>query len=137
MFSQNFDFNIRRDCQKSFLWGTRLSVGRRIEYIIGYVPKNGEKNSGGKGWKKMNIYKICFNPLPPSVTYMARLAKIFDVNFRRDHQKNFFERRAYESVDEKRLSYRLCPETRRKKVFIQKRGQFDKLANNLLLSNSL
>ena len=54
---------------------SRLWVGRRKEPILGYVPKNDEKkNSGGKG-------------------------------FRRDHKKkNSYERRAYESVDEKSLS---------------------------------
>ena len=33
--------------------------------------------------------KNIFNPLLRSVQYMARLAKIFDLNLRRYHQKNF------------------------------------------------
>ena len=49
-FSKTFDFNLRRDHQKNFLWASRLWVGRRKEPILGYVPKNEEKkNSGGEG----------------------------------------------------------------------------------------
>ena len=56
---KTFDFNIRRDYQKKNLWASRLWVGRRKEHILGYVPKNDEKkNSGGKGLKKMRIYKF-------------------------------------------------------------------------------
>ena len=52
-FSKTFDFNLRRDHQKNFLWASRLWVGRRKEPILGYVPKNDEKkNSGGKGLKE-------------------------------------------------------------------------------------
>ena len=47
------------------------------------------------------------NPLLPSVPYMARLAKILIFNLRRDHKKNSYERRDYESVDEKMLSLAL------------------------------
>ena len=36
--------------------------------------------------------------------HMASFSKTFDFNFRRDHQKNSYERRDYESVDEKSLS---------------------------------
>ena len=51
-FSKFFDFNLRRDHQKKFLWASRLWVGRRKEPILGYVSKNDEKNnSGGKGLK--------------------------------------------------------------------------------------
>ena len=49
----------------------------------------------------MQLLNLVFNPLLPSV---VRLAKIFDFNLRRDHQKNSYERRDYESVDEKILS---------------------------------
>ena len=48
---------------------------------------------------------------------MASFSKTFDFNLRRDNQKISYERRDYESVDEKSLSYRLCPEKRRKKEF--------------------
>ena len=44
---QNFDFNLRRDHQKNFLLASRLWVGRRKEPILGYVPKNYEKNNSG------------------------------------------------------------------------------------------
>ena len=50
LYCQNFNFEIRRDHQKNFLWASRLWVGRRKEPILGYVPKNDEKkNSGCKG----------------------------------------------------------------------------------------
>ena len=32
---------------------------------------------------------------------MGSFSKNFDFNLRKDHQKNFYERRDYESVDEK------------------------------------
>ena len=35
---------------------------------------------------------------------MASFSKTFDFNLRRDHQKISYERRDYESVDEKSLS---------------------------------
>ena len=35
---------------------------------------------------------------------MASFSKTFDFNFRRDYQKKSYERRDYESVDEKSLS---------------------------------
>ena len=58
-FDQNFDFNLRRDHQKKFLWTSRLWVGRRKEHILGNVPKNDEKkNSVNKGLKKMKISKL-------------------------------------------------------------------------------
>ena len=41
--SKNFDFNLRRDHQKNFLWASRLWVGRRKDPILGYVAKNYEK----------------------------------------------------------------------------------------------
>ena len=67
-FSKTFDFNLRRDHQKNFLWASRLWVGRRKEPILGYVPKNDEKkNSGGKGlmlsckdYHVNNILKVIF-----------------------------------------------------------------------------
>ena len=37
-FSKIFDYNLRSDYQKNFLW-----VGRRKELIFFYVPKNDEK----------------------------------------------------------------------------------------------
>ena len=43
------------------------------------------------------------------------LSEKIDFNLRRDHEKNSYERRDYESADEKSLSYRLCPDKLRKK----------------------
>ena len=37
---QNFDFKIRRDHEKYFLWEPRLWVGRRYEPNLGYISKN-------------------------------------------------------------------------------------------------
>ena len=45
--TKNFDLNLRRDHQKIFLWAARIWVGRRQEPILGYVPKNDEKNNLG------------------------------------------------------------------------------------------
>ena len=44
---------------------------------------------------------------------MAPFSKTFDFNFRRDHKKKSYERRYYESVDEKGLSY--APKNEEKK----------------------
>ena len=56
--SKNIDFNLRRDHRKKFLWSSRLGVGRRKEPILGYVPKNYEKeNSGSKGLNR--TMKFC------------------------------------------------------------------------------
>ena len=44
-FGQNFDFKIRRDQGKNFLWAPRLWVGRRQEPILGYVSKIDRKNN--------------------------------------------------------------------------------------------
>ena len=41
-FTKNFDFNLRRDHQKNYLW-----LGRREEPILGSVTKNDEKNNFG------------------------------------------------------------------------------------------
>ena len=44
---------------KNFLWASRLWVGRRKEPILGYVPKNDEKNNlVHKRLKKMKIFKF-------------------------------------------------------------------------------
>ena len=44
-FHRNFNSILRRDHQTNFLWASRLWVGRRKEPILGYVPKNDEKNN--------------------------------------------------------------------------------------------
>ena len=48
---------------------------------------------------------------------MAPFSIHFDFNLRRDHQKISFERRDYESVDEKSLSYAMSRKTMKKKYF--------------------
>ena len=54
-----------------------------------------------------------------SVPYMARSAKNFDFNLRKDHNKISYERRDFESVDEKSLSIlRLCHGKLRKEEFV-------------------
>ena len=54
---------------------------------------------------------------------MASFSKTFDFNFRSDHQKKIsYERRDYESVDEKSIYLRLCPEKRRKKIIQELKG---------------
>ena len=47
---------------------------------------------------------------------MASFNKTFYFNFRRDHQKNFYERGDYESVDEKSLSYAMSRETTKETI---------------------
>ena len=44
------------------------------------------------------------NPLLPSAAYMRRSAKIFILIYEGIIKKKFYERRDYESVDEKSLS---------------------------------
>ena len=44
-FDQNFNFILRRDHQKNFLWSSCLWIGRRKQLILGYVPKNDEKKN--------------------------------------------------------------------------------------------
>ena len=46
---------------------------------------------------------------------MRRSAKILNFNLRRDHQKISYERRDYESVDKKRLSWAMSRKTTKKK----------------------
>ena len=46
---------------------------------------------------------------------MEALSKNFNFNLRMDPQKNSYERRDYESVDD-RTYLRLCPEKLRKKI---------------------
>ena len=41
-FSKHFDFNIRRH-HKKILYASRLSVSRRKEHILGYIPKKRRK----------------------------------------------------------------------------------------------
>ena len=48
---------------------------------------------------------------------MATPTKNFDFNLRKDYQKNSYERRAYESVDEESLSLAVSRKTMKKKKF--------------------
>ena len=56
-------------------------------------------------------YFLNFNPLVPS----ARMDEILILKLEEIIKKISYERRDYESVDEKSLSYRLCHEIRRKR----------------------
>ena len=62
-----------------------------------------KRNSGGKGLKKMRIYKFVY-PFPPSVPIWHRLAKLSILILEGIIKKISYERRDYESVDEKSLS---------------------------------
>ena len=53
-FDQNFNFNLRSDPQKNFLWASRLWVGRQKELILSYVAKNDEKKKSGHKWVAEN-----------------------------------------------------------------------------------
>ena len=57
------------------------------------------------------------NPLVHSVHYKGRLTKILFLEG--ILKKISYERREYESVDEKILSFKLCDEKQRKKDFMQ------------------
>ena len=46
---------------------------------------------------------------------MTMFTKNFDFNLKRDHQKISYKRRAYESVDEKKLSYAMSQKNDEKK----------------------
>ena len=59
------------------------------------------------------------NPLMPSVPNMRRNAKILILILEGIIKKISYERRDYESVDEKKTYLRLCPEKVRKKEFRQ------------------
>ena len=64
-YCRNFIFKIR-DHQKNFLWVSCLWVGRRKVPILGYVPKNDEKNnSGSKGLNIMpNLFLLSIHFCP-------------------------------------------------------------------------
>ena len=86
-FSQIFDFNLRRDHQKNFLWASRLWVVRRKDPFLGYVRKNYvKKNSCSKGLTERRVYE--------SVRDECRVYESV-----RD------ERRVYESVHDERRDY--------------------------------
>ena len=42
-----FNFNLRKDPQKNFLWASRLWVGRQKDPMLSYVAKNDEKKNPG------------------------------------------------------------------------------------------
>ena len=65
----------------------------------------------------MKIYKFTnfFNPLLPIAYKSARIDKNFDSKIKRDHQKISYERRDYESVEEKSLSQDMSRKITKKK----------------------
>ena len=70
------------------------------EPILDYVTENDEKkNSGGKGLKKMKVYKFVYNPFSPSVPIWHHLAKFSIIILEWISNKNSYERADYESVD--------------------------------------
>ena len=67
----------------------------------------------GYGGTPYPIYH--FNPFLHSVSNMARSAKIFILIYEGIIKKNSYERRNYESVDEKSLSYTMPRKTMKEK----------------------
>ena len=65
-------------------------------------PEKLKKNSGSKGWRKKSKFTNLFNPVLPSAANMRRSAKILILG--EIIKKNSYERRDYESEDEKSLS---------------------------------
>ena len=51
----------------------------------------------------MDVQWHIFNPLVTDLVYLVCMAKNFDLKKRRYHQKISYERRAYESVDDRSL----------------------------------
>ena len=77
---------------------------------------------------------IPLNPLLPIVPY-GTFSQKFYFNLRRDHQKNSYDRRDYESVDEKSLSWARCPEKRQKKNQMVKAQTFSSNKTTITHSN--
>ena len=63
----------------------------------------------------MRIYTF-FNPFPPSVPIWHRSAKLSILILEGSIKKISYERRDYESVDEKSLSYAISRKTMKKKI---------------------
>ena len=57
-----YNFNLRRDLQKNFLWASHLWVGRWKEPLLSYVTRNDEKKESGHKWvKPKNALEHFFN----------------------------------------------------------------------------
>ena len=125
---KNFNFEIRRDHQKNFLWASRLWVSRRKEPILSYAPKNNEKkNSGSKGLlKKMKNY-IFVQPFMPWCDEFVTYCPNFDFKIRRYHQNISYERRDYASVYENSLSQTMSRKTTKKRIQTVKGYQDEKI----------
>ena len=59
---------------------------------------------------------LAFNPLLPIAHKSARIDQNFNSKIRRDHHKISYERRDYESVDEKKLSKTMSRKTTKKRI---------------------
>ena len=87
---------------------------QKMEFMLPKIPL--ARFSEGHCFVCLNIYLGIYvlNPLVPSILNIELLAKILILIWDGITKKNFYERRAYESVDEQ--SYlKLCHETRREK----------------------
>ena len=73
-----------------------------------------KKNSGTKGSKKMKIYKF-LNPLLPIAHKSARIDKISILKLE-EIKKTSYERRDYESVNEKSLPKAMSRKTTKKRI---------------------
>ena len=96
--SPKFQYYFKKGSSKNFLWASCLWVGRRKEPILGYVPKNDEKNLDHKGlifnvfiaskilcyWKlyKHSLVQSLYKNNYVSITQMFHLViKIQQLNF--------------------------------------------------------
>ena len=74
-------------------------------------PEKLKKNSGSKGWRKLKFTNL-FNPVLPSAANMRRSAKILILISEEIIRKISYDRRDYESVDEKSLSQAMSRKTK-------------------------
>ena len=68
-FTKNFEFNFRRDHQKiSYERRAYESVDEK-KPILGYVPKNDKKKSGGKRLKERKLFSVIILSLYAGKSY--------------------------------------------------------------------
>ena len=84
-YGQYFDFKIRRDNKRIFLWALRLWVSRLSQLIVGCLSKADGKRAHAK------TVKFFFNSL--IVAYRPQYCKHgqnFNLKIRKDYQENQF-----------------------------------------------